>query len=101
MTMPRVRFSDRQRDEFCKTARTVAERPWNMHEAKEYLEQLVANNMDGHSDHWIPPDVSWMFKPVRCKVKQHICRPILFACYAHSVGKVTNTEPQGSKNKQV
>ena len=54
----RVQFSQRQVKEFRKTAATLAQHPWNMHQANEWLTNLIEDNQNGYAESWTPPTIA-------------------------------------------
>ena len=58
---PRIALSENQKREFRKTAKIVAERPWEMNRGAKFLEDLVSNNEQGGLPSWEYPDVNWVF----------------------------------------
>ena len=48
----RRQLTDRQREEFNKTAEVVSQPPWCMHEASAYLLQLLTLNEEGRDSSW-------------------------------------------------
>ena len=56
----RTEFSSRQVQEFAKTAKAVEQSPWNMPRAAMWLRDIVQQNINGKSDSWKPPQISWV-----------------------------------------
>eukprot|EP00959_Pyramimonas_sp_CCMP1952_P208751 4366437-Pyramimonas_sp.AAC.1 len=57
--LPRKLFKASEVAEYSKTARVVAEPPWQLLKASQYLRELVSNNVN---QSWrAPPDLQWVF----------------------------------------
>ena len=61
----RDELSARQLLEFGKTAAKVQERPWCMHRANAYLQNLMRCNEAGYGEHWQTPDIGFVTTPLR------------------------------------
>ena len=66
-------MSDREKNEFLKSARTYEKQPWELHEAAKYLRNLCACN---DQQRWpAPPTLDYVFRHVECEVAVRVPPP--------------------------
>ena len=82
----RHQLSDLMRSKLEITRSVIAERPWSMNAAADYLRSFVQGNRDG-TNGGSPPDIAWIWNPVRpdATMPDNITEPLQAAAAPQTV----------------